>query len=136
MPLEIKALEDSDYENILCKWWKDWDWEAPPKDFLPDNGKGGLIVYDGDTPVCAGFMYVTNSAVSWVDWIISNKQYRKKPDRAEALTMLIDSLTNICKNTGSKFAYALIKHNSLLETYKELGYIEGDSYNKEMIKAF
>jgi hypothetical protein len=34
MPLEIKALEDSDYENILCKWWKDWDWEAPPKDFF------------------------------------------------------------------------------------------------------
>ena len=82
MPLEIKALEDSDYENILCKWWKDWDWEAPPKDFLPDNGKGGLIVYDGDTPVCAGFIYVTNSAVSWVDWIISNKQYRKKPHRS------------------------------------------------------
>ena len=27
------------------------------KDFLPDNGKGGLIVYDDKTPVCAGFIY-------------------------------------------------------------------------------
>lgn len=136
MSLEIKPLQDSDYEHILCKWWKDWNWEAPPKDFLPDSGKGGLIVYDGDTPVCAGFMYTTNSAVAWVDWIISNKQYRKKPQRAEALTMLVGSLTGICENTGHRFSYALIKHNSLLETYKQLGYVEGDSYNKEMIKVF
>ncbi len=95
-----------------------------------------MIVYDGDTPVCAGFMYTTNSAVAWVDWIISNKQYRKKPQRAEALTMLVGSLTGICENTGHRFSYALIKHNSLLETYKQLGYVEGDSYNKEMIKVF
>ena len=136
MPLEIKTLTDSDYENILCGWWKDWNWEAPPKKFLPDNGKGGLIIYDGDTPVCAGFMYATNSAVAWVDWIISNKNYRKKPNRSEALRLLVESLTSICKSTGHEYVYALIKHSSLLQTYRDVGYVDGDTYNKEMIKTF
>jgi hypothetical protein len=92
-----------------------------------------MIVYDGNTPVCAGFIYVTNSKVAWVDWIISNKKYRDR--RSEAISMLVESLTNICQSNGAKFVYALLKHNGLVSTYEKLGYIAGDSYNKEMIKA-
>lgn len=132
MELTIRQLNENDYQEILVSWWKDWGWEAPEKDFLPDNGMGGYIVYDGDTPVCAGFIYITNSRVAWVDWIISNKEYREK--RREAITMLIDTLTNLSKMSGSKYAYALIKNNSLIKTYESLGYIKGDSYTSEMIK--
>ena len=105
------------------------------REFLPQDGEGGIIVYDGDTPVCAGFLYNTNSKVAWVDWIISNKQYRVKPNRKEAIELLIDSLTNMAKGMGKSFTYALIKHNGLIQTYESLGYTQGDSYNKEMIKA-
>ena len=133
MKLNIKSLEESDYEQILVGWWKDWKWEAPVKDFLPDEGKGGLIVYDDKTPVCAGFIYMTNSKVAWVDWIISNKDY--KESRKEALSILISTLTTVAKNLDNKFAYALIKHNGLIGVYEQQGYSTGDSYNKEMIKA-
>ena len=61
---DIKQLQEGDYEKILVNWWNDWGWEPPQKDFLPEDGKGGMIVYDGDTPVCAGFIYVTNSKVA------------------------------------------------------------------------
>lgn len=132
MELTIRQLNENDYQDILVCWWKDWGWIAPEKDFLPDDGKGGYIVYDGDIPVCAGFIYVTNSRVAWVDWIISNKEYREK--RREAITMLIDALTNLSKMSGSKYAYALIKNDSLIKTYESLGYIKGDSYTSEMIK--
>lgn len=132
--LDIRMLNDTDYQEILVGWWKDWGWEAPTKDFLPEDGKGGLMIMDGDTPVCAGFTYVTNSKVAWVDWIISNKNYRKKPQRKEAINLLIETLTNICKNSGSKYCYALIKNQSLVNIYKELGYTKGDSYVGEMIK--
>jgi hypothetical protein len=93
------------------------------------------MVLDGDVPVCAGFVYTTNSKVAWVDWIISNKQYRKKPQRSEAIQLLVETLTNICKNTGHKYTYALIKHSSLIGTYEKLGYIKGDGYTGEMIKV-
>lgn len=135
MELTLRKLNEKDYEDILLKWWSDWNWKAPEKDFLPDNGVGGIIVFDEEIPVCAGFMYLTNSSVAWIDWIISNKQYRKKPQRKEAIQLLIAALTNIAKDSGSKYGYALIKNNSLIDVYEDFGYIKGDSYTSEMIKV-
>ena len=60
MELTIRQLNENDYQDLLVDWWNQWGWKAPEKDFLPDNGMGGYIVYDGETPVCAGFIYVTN----------------------------------------------------------------------------
>lgn len=134
MELTINRLSESDYDNVLVKWWEDWKWTAPAKDFLPDNGMGGLIVYDGETPVCAGFMYATNSSACWVDWIISNKDYTDKEGRKLALRLLIETLTNAATLSGSKYIYALIKNQHLTKVYEELGYIKGDSYTSEMIK--
>lgn len=132
--LNIRPLTYEDYGDTLKGWWADWGWTAPTRDFLPDDGKGGLMVLDGDVPVCAGYMYATNSRVAWVDWIISNKEYRKKPQRSEAISMLIATLTEISKNTGFKYCYALLKHKGLIETYEQLGYIKGDADASEMIK--
>ena len=133
MKFNTTPLQNEDYDNILKGWWKAWGWEAPSRDFLPQDGQGGVMVWDGDTPVCAGFLYNTNSKVAWVDWIISNKEY--KESRKEALSILIQTLTSVAKNLDNKFAYALIKHNGLIGVYEQQGYTTGDSYNKEMIKA-
>jgi len=133
MKFTTKLIQHEDYDDILVGWWKDWGWQAPTRDFLPQDGMGGIMVWDGDTPVCAGFLYNTNSKVAWVDWIISNKQYRES--RKEALTILVESLTSLAKSIDNKFAYALIKHDGLINVYEGVGYVKGDSYNKEMIKA-
>ena len=135
MVFNVRPLNENDYDTILTAWWEAWGWESPTKDFLPDDGKGGIMVLDGEVPVCAGFIYTTNSKVAWVDWIISNKEYRKKPERSESIKVLVETLTNICKNTGHKYSYALIKHPILMSTYQELGYVKGDGYTSEMIKA-
>ena len=43
MQLNIRKLKESDWET-LCSWWDEWpEWQNPPRDFLPDNGKGGLM---------------------------------------------------------------------------------------------
>jgi len=135
MAISIRPITASDYDKILLKWWNDWGWVAPQKDFLPADGEGGLIVFDGDEPVCAGYMYTTNSKVAWVDWIISSKTYRKKPTRKECIDLLIYTLTSICKSTDHKYVYALIKNRNLVSTYENFGYIKGDSYTGEMIKV-
>ncbi len=135
MELTLRPLQNGDYEDILSHWWDSWGWEAPKKDFLPDNGNGGVIILDGETPVCAGFIYITNSKVAWVDWIISNKDYRKKPQRTQAIRMIVESLTGIARATENKYAYALIKNKPLINVYSDLGYTKGDEYVGEMIKA-
>lgn len=135
MTFDVRPLELDDYNTYLVKWWKDWGWKAPTRDFLPDNGKGGIMILDEDgTPICAGFVYMTNSKVAWVDWIVSNKEYRKKPHRTNAIGLLIETLTNLCKNLDAKYCYALIKHKTLQDTYETLGYQKADSYTQEMIK--
>jgi hypothetical protein len=132
--LSIRPLQEGDYENILCKWWEEWKWTAPEKDFLPQSGTGGLIVYDENTPICAGFMYVTNSGISWIEFIVSNKNYREKPTRKEAITYLIANLTEIAKNSGYRYCYAVLKNQPLIEIYKSLGYLCGDKNIVDVVK--
>lgn len=134
MNLNVRALQENDYDNILVQWWKDWRWTPPSKEFLPENGKGGYIVYDDEIPVCAGFMYLTNSKAVWCDWIISNFKYKDKQKRKEAILLLIATINNIAKGLDKKYIYALLKNQPLINLYKELGYVEGNSYTHEMIK--
>jgi hypothetical protein len=134
MEFTIRKLNKTDYDSILVDWWKDWRWTPPAKDFLPEDGEGGFIIYDGDTPVCAGYIYITNSKAGWCDWIISNFNYKDKVKRKKALVELVKVLTTALKLNGCKYSYALIKSKSLIEHYEDNGYIEGDKYNTEMIK--
>ena len=134
MALDVRVLNSSDYDEILVGWWKDWGFTPPSKDFLPENGVGGCLIMDDDIPVCAGFLYNTNSKIAWVDWIISNKEYRKKPERNEAISLLILTLTNIAKNLGCKYAYSLMDNKRLVDLYEKLGYVKSASYTEELIK--
>ena len=136
MELTIQRLTESDYDNILVGWWEDWDFVPPQRDFLADNGTGGMIVYDGETPVCAGFLYVTNSKVAIIDWIISNKNYRVKGKRKEAILLLIASLTSICKNASYKYVFSNNNNRFLINYFIESGYIVGCKNSVELIKKF
>lgn len=134
MTFDVRILTPTDYDDILVGWWKDWGWTPPPRDFLPEDGTGGLILFDGDTPVCAGFMYASNSKLAWIEFIISNRNYKKKPERSNALGILIETLTKVCRDTGFKYCYATLKNRMLISTYEKLGYVKGDVNSYEMIK--
>ena len=34
MKLNVKPLSYEDYDDVLIKWWKDWDWTPPQRDFF------------------------------------------------------------------------------------------------------
>ena len=82
MELKVRALEESDWDTLQL-WWKIWQWPIMNKDMLPLDGCGGLMVYKNNTPIVAGFLYLSNSKVAWLDWIISSPTY-KEEDRKEA----------------------------------------------------
>jgi hypothetical protein len=134
MKLNIRPLTESDYEDTLVEWWKDWRWSPPPKDFLPDNGTGGFMVLDKNTPICAGFFYITNSKVGWCEWVISNMEYKNRKNRQQAFSLLIDTLTNVCQKSGMRYVYALLHNKSLVNVYENLGFVQGSKYTTEMIK--
>ena len=134
MKLYVRPLIAEDYDKTLRQWWFDWRWTPPSRDFLPENGEGGFIVYDGQTPVCAGFMYETNSKAVWCDWIISNIKYKDRNNRKEALSLLIKRISEEAERLDKKYIYALIKNKPLINVYKKQGFVEGSSYSHELIK--
>ncbi|MGY8863986.1 MAG: hypothetical protein ACKVJK_00020 [Methylophagaceae bacterium] len=131
MKLKLRRLEESDYDTLVT-WWKDWKWEAPPRDFLPENGTGGFMVSNNDSDICAGFIYLTNSKIAWIEFIISDKQY-KEEDRNEAIQFLINSLSGVAEETGAKYGYAILKNKSLMKYYEEANFTVTSDNNTEMI---
>jgi len=120
MKLNARKLTDSDY-NILVDWWKWWRWPLIPKNFLPDNGTGGIMIQKENIPIVAGFIYYTNSEAVFVEWIISNPQY-KDNDRKEAIEVLLKTIEAICKEQGKKYMFSIGRNQNLINTHKKLGW--------------
>lgn len=131
MEFSVRFLNEGDYE-VLCGWWKAWRWSAPPRDFLPENGCGGLMVEKEGVLVVAGFLYFTNSAVAWSEFIVSNFEYKDK-DRKEAIRILIYELGRMAKEKGSKYVYTVVKNQNLKNAYREMGFSEGSVKVDEMV---
>lgn len=132
MELKVRALEESDWEN-MSSWWKWWRWPEVSKDTLPLNGCGGLMVYKDETPIVAGFLYLSNSKVAWLDWIVSNPNYRQQ-DRKQALETLISSLEEVARQQGYSIIISIARNKHLIETHKKLGYSVDETPSYEISK--
>jgi len=131
--MKLRKLTDQDWDT-LCKWWEAWPkWVNPPKSFLPDNGKGGFIVEKNNKPICAGFIYLTNSDAVLLEWIVSDPEYREN-DRKEALKLLITGAEAACKAIGKKHMFSIGRNKHLIETHKELGWAVDTSSSYELTK--
>ena len=120
MELQVRELKESDWE-VLCSWWKWWRWPEMKRDVLPSNGLGGLIVYKGDTPIVAGFLYLTNSKGALLDWIVSSPKY-KDQDRSQAIKLLIDGCEQVAKVNGYNIIFSFTRNKSLINIHEDLGY--------------
>lgn len=128
---KIRLLTDNDYSTLL-NWWSFWKFPAPAKDILPEEGRGGIMVYKDSIEICAGFLFFTNSKMAWLEFIVSNPEYKEK-DRKEAICFLINELTFIAKSKGFKVVFTSIKNENLINRFKECGYIIGSENTKELI---
>lgn len=131
MELQVRYLSENDYDT-LCEWWSDNRFPPPPREMLPDNGTGGVMVTKGGLPVCAGFLYLTNSKCAWCEWIVADFHYRQ-PDRDSAILLVIESLKALAKDAGFKYIYTTVKNKSLISKYEACGFVKGDSNSQEMI---
>lgn len=115
----------------MLPWFKWWRFPAPPKEMLPENGLGGVMVSAGGVDVCAGFLYLTNSKTFWVEYIVSNPEYRDK-DRSIGISVLLTELKLIAKSKGMKFGFMSVKNPALIGHLKDNGFIEGSTGTTEM----
>tara|TARA_R110000772_G_scaffold192671_1_gene303626 strand:- start:11469 stop:11873 length:405 start_codon:yes stop_codon:yes gene_type:complete len=131
--LNIRKLTEKDWDTLVS-WWDSWpEWQTPSKDFLPDNGKGGLIIEKDGTPIVAGFIYLTNSKAALLEWIISNPNY-KEDDRDLAIELLITGAENLVKTLDYKFIFSITQHKKLMEMHKKLGWVVDEKPSHELTK--
>lgn len=133
MDFTIRLLKDSDYDDTIAGWWKDWGGLAPPKDSLPLNGTGGFMVSKGGVDICAGFAYFTNSGIAFCEFVVSNFNYREE-DRKQAIETLIDTISEASRNAGYKYMWVSSFNKNLVKRYEACGYIKTQEDCVEMIK--
>jgi len=132
MEFELKKVTEEIYNKTLTKWWEDWKWQSPPFDCLPSLG---MMVTKGDEDICAGFVYFTNSKIAWIEYVVSNKEYRNK-DRKEAIIFLINSLSTFAHDSGYTYIFTSLKNEHLINKYAECGFVKGETGCTEMIKIW
>tara|TARA_Y100001951_G_scaffold105270_1_gene121332 strand:+ start:2293 stop:2697 length:405 start_codon:yes stop_codon:yes gene_type:complete len=133
MEFNIRQLEPTDYDTLLVKWWDAWGFKPPPRDFLPDGGTGGLLISNNETPVCAGFIYMTNSKISWINWIISNKEYKNK-NRNSAIKTLLKQLIDTAINSDAYYVFASNNNKFLINKFTDLGFVKGSKSTELILK--
>lgn len=128
---KIRVLNDEDY-STLKKWWKFWRFPSPPKEYLPEEGKGGIMLTKNGVEVCAGFIFFTNSKMAWVEFIVSNPYYRED-DRSELIQSIIIEIAEIIKNKGYKVIFTSVKNESLINHFESVGFMKSANNTTEMI---
>ena len=134
--MEVRIVSSEDYNEKLVKWWKDWRWSCPPnEDMLPIDTKMGIMISHEGVDICAGFLYITNSKIAWIEYIVSNFEVKNRVLRSDSITYLISVLSDIAKNSGFKYIYTSLKSQSLAKSYIECGFVEGSKGCTELFKT-
>jgi len=133
MKLHSRFLDASDY-SILVNWWAWNRFPSPPKEMLPNMGLGGMMVVDENgNNICAGFLYNTDSALSWIEFIVASPDIKDREIRRKGLVFLIESLTNEARERGYLAVFASIKVESLIQRYIEAGYSADGKKSTELV---
>jgi len=112
------------YLAILNTWYKERDWHPIPASTT------GVMVFD-DIPICAGWLYSTDSAACLIGNIISCTQRVK--NKKESIKKLLAKLEIEAKKKGFRTILFFMTVESISNIAQEEGYIKTDQVN-ELVK--
>lgn len=126
------AFSVQNHYETLERWWKAHGWAPVPADALP---KTGVVVVGGDgAPICAGFLYATDSSLCWLEWVVADPESATET-RSAALDVLISSLLFIATERGFKQVFTSARHQRLIGRYEaHFGFIPADTGMTNLIK--
>jgi len=90
------------------------------------------IIEENNKPVIAGFIFKTNSKGCWLEFIISDPDY--KDDRTNIIDKLIDDAEKIAINMGFKYMLFIGKSNGIRESMRNKGWLEDPQPSYELMK--
>ena len=124
----VRGFKYSDDYDTISTWWKKHGSFAPKKPHLSDNG---FIVYVDDSPICAGWVYNTDSAICVFEFVVSNPDATKE-DRDLGLRQLIEYVKAWSEFKGYDLIYTSINISAYINKLKDSGFIEVDKNQTHM----
>lgn len=113
-----RELNKSKDYGTVSQWWKAREWPIIPLEYLPNHG----LIIDN---YCAGFVYNTDSAIAWIEFIVSNPN-SDKVKRSQAMDILIDSLIGKARILGAKCVFTSSNNEKLIKRFVSQGYSIAD----------
>lgn len=113
--ISVRMFADSDYP-MLCTWWAKWNFPIPALDVLPSTG----YIVDESAAV---FIYLTNSPVAWMEWLVSDPECDKEL-RSAAVDVAIDHAICQAKLTGSKVFFTTSNRPAVSSRLEQHGFVK------------
>ena len=125
----VRLVTVEDYPTLI-EWWKSYDHvEVPESHMLPNGGLGGFVVEKSGRLMAAGFLYLTNSSIGYVDYLISDPDYKGR-DRFKMITWLIEACSEEALRQGCRLVWAMTTYAGIVKRCEKLGYeVLEDKYN-------
>ena len=118
---------DKDYA-IIQEWWKQHGSFAPKPQHLSSTG----LIIEADNPLCAGWLYNTDSKICVFEFVVSNPNVSKDL-RDAALTLLIQEIKKLASNRGYELIYSSVKGMKYINRLLAAGFIIAD---EEQVHCF
>ena len=121
----IRDYSSDDYP-MLCEWWNAQKFPCPPEQFLAGTG------YISNESA-AGFLYLTNSTISWMEFVVVNPK-ADKALRNESINEVVEHICKQAKFIGSIIVFTSISSWPFKERLKGLGFEVGEEGMTNLIK--
>lgn len=109
-----------DYATIQ-QWWEQHGSFAPRPEHLSTTG----IIIEADNPLCAGWLYNTDSKICVFEFVVSNPNVSKEL-RDAALTLLIEEIKKIASDRGYRLIYSSVKGMKYINRLQAAGFVVAD----------
>jgi len=113
---------------MLLRWWGEHKMEIPPMEIILPNT--GYICDEA----AAGFLYLTNSPVAVIEWVVSNP-FTDKKVRNAALEELIDHLCMQAKLSHHSIVMTMTSVNSFAKRLERLEFTANDHKVTHLMRA-
>lgn len=109
----MKIVEYSERKHYaeIRSWWSNHAWPGIDPEMLPKNG---FVVESGEQMICAGWLYSSDSAICWMEWIVGNPHISSQ-ERGIGLDLLIQAIRDKARNLGFKIIFMSVQNERLID---------------------
>lgn len=128
---QIRSYVEAEHYALLCAWWT-WHEFAPVNQLLLP--KRGQVIYSGETPICAAFLYSSDSAIGWIEFVVANPDAGAR-SVARGIDLLLESLIALSQSIGQACLFTSTNRRGLVRKYERAGFKVGDTQTTQLVRA-